>query len=195
MKLTRISTAGVLLSLIAGMGVAQTPAVPVAPAAAVAAPAAPKVAANGDIVQTLKLSGQFNTFTRALDATNLTGLLKAQPNLTVFAPNDAAFAALPAGELDRLMADKGRLQKLLTYHIVNARIDTAKYKGGHGSLPTVAGANVEIDGTGAVLMVNNAAIIQPDLIVSNGVVDVLDKVLNPAVPAPSAAVTPSAPGG
>src|SRR5262245_51481031 len=125
------------LSLAAGAAMAQTttatpatPAEPAAPAASTEpAASAAKVVANGDIIQTLKLSGQFTTFAKAADATNLTGLLKNNPNLTVFAPTDAAFAALPPGELDKLMADKAKLQQVLTYHIINAPVDSSKIKG------------------------------------------------------------------
>ena len=172
----------------AGVASAQTSAAPppaappasqAAPAAPVTAPAGQKIVANGDIVQTLKLSGQFNTFVKATDATNLTGLLKNNKDLTVFAPTDAAFAALPPGELDKLMADKPRLQKLLTYHIINARVDAAKMKGARGAVPTVAQAPVELDGSGDMLMVNNADIVQPDVMATNGIVHVIDKVLTP----------------
>ncbi|HEY3696354.1 fasciclin domain-containing protein [Phenylobacterium sp.] len=189
---TRLLIAAAGLSLAAGMASAQTPAAqtsavpaPAAPmsasqpAPAAASPTANKVVANGDIVQTIKLSGQFTTFVKAADATNLTGLLKNNQNLTVFAPTDAAFAALPPGELDKLMADKPRLQKLLTYHIINARVDSAKIKGARGAVPTVAQAPVELDGSGGMLMVNNADIIQPDVMATNGIIHVIDKVLTP----------------
>jgi len=192
MTLMRLMTAAAVLTLTAGAAVAQTaaPAAPATPAAAAAPaaaapatiPASTNVVANGDIVQTLKLAGQFNTFAKAADATNLTGLLKNNKGLTVFAPTDAAFAALPAGELDKLMADKPRLQKLITYHIINAPVDSAKIKGHVGAVPTVAGSNVELDGAGDVLKVNNADIIQADVRVSNGIVHIIDKVLTPGAP-------------
>ena len=67
------------------------------------APAAP-VAVQGDLVDTLKLSGQFTTFVGGIDATNLAGLLKTNKNLTVFAPTDAAFAAMPADQAALLAA-------------------------------------------------------------------------------------------
>jgi len=116
---------------------------------------------------------------KALDATNLTGLVQKTPNLTVFAPTDAAFAALPAGQLDKLMADKPALQSLLTYHIINARVDATKIKGARGAVPTVAQKPVELDGSGEMLMVNNADITQSDVMASNGIVHVIDKVLTP----------------
>jgi len=215
MQSNRLLTTAAALTLIAGAAAAQssapkaaapkppassppvdsTPsgmtAVMGAPAAtsAPAASSAPRVVAKGDLVETARSSGQFNTFMKAVDATNLTSVLKNNKNLTVFAPTDAAFAALPAGELDRLMADKASLQKLITYHIINARVDSAKIKGAKGPVATVAGSPVELDGSGDMLMVNDADIIQSDVMASNGVLHVLDKVLTPG-----AAVAASASG-
>jgi len=194
MHVTRLLTAAVAVALAAGAAQAQIAPVARAPAAPAttappAASAAPKVVANGDIIQTTTLSGQFKTFLKAVDATNLTSVLKTNKNLTVFVPTDAAFAALPPGELDRLMLpeNKTQLQKLLTYHIINARVDSTRIKGAKGAVPTVAGASVELDGSGAMLMVNNADIIQPDVMATNGVLHVIDKVLTPATASASAA--------
>ena len=173
MTLKRLLTAAAAFTLAAGGAMAQTPA-PAAPA-----PAAAKLVANGDIAQTLKLSEGFQTFARAADMTNLTTFLKNNPHLTVFAPTDAAFAALPPGELDVLMRDKPRLQKLLTYHIINAAIDDAFMKTHSGTLPTAAGLPVDIQGGGAVIKINDASVVQPEVKAANGIVHVIDKVLTP----------------
>lgn len=170
------------------------PASPTAPTSP-AAPAAPLVA-NGDILQTAQTSGQFNTFVRALAATNLSAVVKTTPNITVFAPTDAAFAALPAGELDRLMRPEnaGALQKILTYHLINARVDSTKIQGAKGGVKTVEGTDVTLDGSGASLMVDTAGIVQADVMASNGVVHVIDKVLMPGtMPAAQAAAVAEAP--
>jgi uncharacterized surface protein with fasciclin (FAS1) repeats len=172
----------------AGQVPGVVPASPTAPTAP-AAPATP-VVAKGDILETAQSSGQFTTFVKALAATNLSGVVKTTPNLTVFAPTDAAFAALPAGELDRLMKPEnaGALQKILTYHIINAKVDSSKIKGAKGGVKTVEGSDVMLDGSGAGLMVDQAGIVQPDVMASNGVVHVIDKVLIPgAMPAAQAA--------
>lgn len=193
MTLKRLLTAAAAFTLAAGGAMAQTPA-PAAPAAAPAAPAA-KLVANGDIAQSLKLSEGFQTFARAADMTNLTSFLKNNPHLTVFAPTDAAFAALPPGELDALMRDKPRLQKLLTYHIINAAIDDAFMKTHSGTLPTAAGLPVDIQGAGAVIKVNDASIVQPEVKAANGIVHVIDKVLTPGsvatAPPPATAAAPA----
>ncbi|HSK41924.1 MAG TPA: fasciclin domain-containing protein, partial [Arenibaculum sp.] len=138
MTLYRLLTTAAAVALFTGAAHAQTAeatapaveptavAVPAPAAAPAPAPAYVPIAAKGDLVETAKASGQFTTFVKALDKTNLTAVVKTNPNLTVFAPTDAAFAALPAGELDRLMKTEnaGELQGLLVYHIVNAPVDT-----------------------------------------------------------------------
>lgn len=196
---TRLITTAAVFAMSAAAALAQTPApgaavqpnwtVQTAPAAApsaaapaqaAAAPSAPKVTPKGDLIETARASGQFNTFLKAVQATNLTSVLKTNKNLTVFAPTDAAFAALPPGELDRLMADKPRLQKLLTYHVINARVDSTKIRGAKGPVVTVSGQPVELDGSGPTLLANNADIIQADVMTTNGVLHVIDKVLTPS---------------
>jgi uncharacterized surface protein with fasciclin (FAS1) repeats len=124
----RLLSAAAVAALMSGSAMAQT-----APSAADQAPppasaAASPVVAKGDLVETARASGQFTTFIKALDATNLTSVLKTNQNLTLFLPTDAAFAALPAGELDKLMLPENgpQLQKVLTYHLINAKVDSSK---------------------------------------------------------------------
>jgi uncharacterized surface protein with fasciclin (FAS1) repeats len=165
-----------------------------AQAAAPAAAPATKLVASGDITATLRQSPDFTTFVKALDATNLAGLLQTRPNLTVFAPTNAAFAALPPGRLDALTADKPALQKLLLHHIINAPVPASKIKGSRGPIPSGAGDPIVIDGSGDVLKADNANIIQADVIASNGTIHVVDQVLIAgSVPAtlPEAAAEPS----
>ncbi|MFN3856380.1 MAG: fasciclin domain-containing protein [Caulobacter sp.] len=166
---------------------APAPATPAAPMAATPAP-------SGDIVETLAASGQFTTLTKALEVTNLAQVLKTNQNLTLFAPTDAAFAALPPGELDRLMKNPAELQKVLTFHVVNAEVDSTKLKGAKGPVPTVAGPPIMVDGSGASVMAGNATVTQADLRASNGVIHVVDKVLMPgaAPPATPVAAAPAA---
>ena len=177
-------------------GPATTPPVSsiVTPPAATPTPVTPTAApttvvAHGDIVETLKADGHFKTFIKALDAANMTTVLKTNKNLTVFAPTDAAFAALPPGELDRLLKSPAELQKLMTYHVINATVDAARIKGAKGGVKTVAGPELILDGSGAQLMANNADILQSDVRATNGTVHVVDKVLMPSTGASMAATT------
>jgi uncharacterized surface protein with fasciclin (FAS1) repeats len=186
---------------------AVTPATPATPQAATppaatatpttpATPMAPAVVAKGDIVETLKASGQFTTLTKALDTTNLTTVLKTNQNLTLFAPTDAAFAALPAGELDRLMKNPAELQKLLTGHLVNANVDSSTIKGAKGPVNSVAGGPILLDGSGDSIMAGNATVVQPDIKATNGTIHVVDKVIvNTPTPVASNLTTDMGEGG
>ena len=207
MRNTRLFFAAAVVSaLFAGAAAAQpAPAASAAPAAPAAAPAAPApgaagyrpIAPAGDILATLQASGQFTTFVKAATVTNLAQLLKAQPNITVLAPTDAAFAAMPADQLQALMlpANVGQLQALVTYHVINARLDSAKIKGHAATpIPTVASSKVTLDGSSDTLKANDANIIQADVAASNGLIQVIDKVLSPTwTPAPTALAAPPTP--
>lgn len=193
MNTPRLLTAAAAIALLAGATHAQTATTP-APADQAPAAASP-VVAKGDLIQTAQASGQFNTFLKAVSAVNLTSVLKTNQNLTLFAPTDAAFAALPAGELDKLMLPENGplLQKVLTYHLINAKVDSTKIKGAKGEVKSVEGSPLLLDGSGAQPKVDDANILQTDVIASNGVLHVVDKVLLPKdVPGLQASVTPSA---
>ena len=200
MKIDRLLTAAAAVSLLAGAAMAQTPAAQppaaAAPAAPAATPAAPgaKLVPNGDLISTLRLSPQFTVFVKALDATNLSALLKSSTSLTVFAPTDAAF---PQSKLDSLMADKAGLQKMLLHYVINARVDSSKIKGTHGPWPSGAGDQIVLDGVGDTFKADNANIIQPDVMTSNGVIHVVDALMVagsvPAtLPPPPAEAAPAA---
>ena len=175
------------LFLVAAMALA-TPLAALAQTAPSAAPAAspaaasPHLTANGNMVTTLKASPDFTILSKALDATNMSGVLAATPGLTLFAPTDAAFKALPAAQLSALLDPKNvpLLQQVLTYHLVHLDLDTAKFKGAKGPVQSVEKGNLVLDGSGAAPMVNNATIIQADVHASNGIIQVVDKVLIPA---------------
>lgn len=173
----RLLTAAAAVALMTGFAHAQDAAAPAAPAPAASSP----VVAKGDLIQTAEASGQFNTFLKAVGAVNLTSVLKTNQNLTLFAPTDAAFAALPAGELDKLMLPENgpMLQKVLTYHLINAKVDSTKIKGAKGEVKSVEGSPLLLDGSGAAPMVDTATITQTDVMATNGVLHVVDKVLIP----------------
>lgn len=167
------------IAVMAGVAYAQDTTMP-APAGQAPAAASP-VVAKGDLIETAKASGQFNTFLKAVSAVNLTSVLKTNQNLTLFAPTDAAFAALPAGQLDKLMLPENgpMLQKVLTYHLINAKVDSTKIKGAKGEVKSVEGSPLMLDGSGETPMVDSATITQTDVMATNGVLHVVDKVLMP----------------
>lgn len=170
---------------------AQTPAPAAAPAAG---SAAKPVVANGDTLATLKLDGQFTTFVQAVDATNLAAVIKT-PNLTVFAPTDAAFAAMPPADLAKLKADKAAMQRFVLHHVINAPVPATKIKGTKGPWPTGAQDQVLLDGSDeAALKADGATIVQGDVKTATGTLYIVDRVLvagqgaaEPAAAAPPAA--------
>ncbi len=198
MQAFRLAAAASVAALLAAPAFAQDAAAPTAPVAAPAvglAVVTPNVVAKGDTIETLKAAGQFSTLLKALDATNLTGVVKAQKTLTVFAPTDAAFAALPAGELEKLQKDPAAMQQVLVYHLINAPIEKTKIAGAKGPVATVAGSGLVLDGSAedGALKANDAHILVAEVKTTSGVVYVVDKVLTPegaaaamAVPAPAA---------
>lgn len=165
-----------LLAAAAALAIVGAPHVALAQDAAPAQAA--QVAPAGDLVDTLKASGQFTTFLRGIDSTNLTSVLKTYKNLTVFAPTDAAFQSMSEADLSKLMNDKAALQKLLTHHIINAPVDSSKIKGARGPVPSVAQDQILLDGSEeGALKADGATIVQADVRATNGIVHVVDKVL------------------
>lgn len=135
-----------------------------------------------DIVDTAAGAGQFNTLLAAAKAAGLVAVLKSKGPFTVFAPNDAAFSALPAGTVDDLLKPKNKtkLAAILKYHVIPGRVKAADVAGKKLSVKTVEGQPVNVDGTAFGVQVNNARVVQPDIEASNGVIHVVDQVLMPA---------------
>lgn len=175
----KLSLALVALLLSAGVAMAQIPAGASAPPASVSPPA-PQVVPSGDVLETLRASGQFTVLLKAADLVGLTAFVKGRPDVTVLAPNDNAFALLPAGELDRLLAPGNRadLQKLVLRHLINTRVPFATFSGAVTSAPTMGGESVELNGDQPAT-IGGAPVIQSDVMATNGVVHVLGKVITP----------------
>jgi uncharacterized surface protein with fasciclin (FAS1) repeats len=159
---------------------APAPVEATAPAVAQTAAATP--AASGTIIDALKTNGQFTTLLAALDRAQLTETLKSQPAISIFAPTDAAFARLPEAERTRLMdpANANELRQLLLYHVVVADVNSSQIKGTRGGVETAARTQVQLDGTGDAIKVDDATVTTADIDASNGAVFAIDKVLNPA---------------
>ena len=134
-------------------------------------------AASADIVDTAVAAGQFTTLAKALEAADLIATLKGPGPFTVFAPTDEAFAKLPAGTVDALLADKEKLTAVLTYHVVSGSVDAATVSG-MTEATTVQGGTVKIDVSSGV-KINDATVIQADIKASNGIIHVVDPVLLP----------------
>jgi len=135
------------------------------------------VASAADIVDTSVANGNFKTLVKAVQEAGLVDTLKGEGPFTVFAPTDEAFAKLPAGALQGLLKDKAKLAQVLTYHVVPGKVMAADIK--PGQVKTVEGQPVRLQVSGGVVMVNNAKVTQADVVASNGVIHVIDKVIMP----------------
>ena len=133
----------------------------------------------GDIVDTAAGAGDFKTLLAAATAAGLVDTLKGKGPLTVFAPNDAAFAALPDGTVEMLLKpeNKDKLVGILTYHVVAGKVMSTDLKDGMMA-DTVQGGKVTIDLDNGV-MVNDAKVVKADIAADNGVIHVIDKVIMP----------------
>ena len=97
---------------------------------AASAGATATIAAEKDIVDTAIAAGSFKTLVVALQKAGLVETLKGKGPFTVFAPNDEAFAKVPKDQLDALLADKVKLTKVLTYHVVAGKVMATDVKAG-----------------------------------------------------------------
>ena len=147
---------------------------------------------NKNIVENALNSKDHTTLVAAVKAGGLVDTLKGKGPFTVFAPTNEAFAELPAGTVDTLLKpeNKQTLDKILTYHVVAGKLDTAKLDkdikkgGGKAELKTVEGGTLTVSGSGKDLMVmdekgGSAKVTIADIMQSNGVILVVDKVLMP----------------
>ena len=134
------------------------------------------LAAEKDIVDTAIAAGSFKTLVAAVQAAGLADTLKSKGPFTVFAPTDEAFAKIPKAQLDALIADKAALAKVLTYHVVGAKVMAFDVKA--GPVKSVEGSSFVVSTEGGVT-VDKAKVIKTDIVTSNGVIHVIDSVLMP----------------
>jgi uncharacterized surface protein with fasciclin (FAS1) repeats len=149
-------------------------------AAAIALIAACAPMDDGEDIVDIAGNEDFSTLVAAVQAAGLVDTLKGDGPFTVFAPTNAAFAALPEGTVETLLKpeNKDQLVKILTYHVVPGAVTSDQLIGQRLNVATVQGQTVHIDGTHGV-RVNKARVSTPDIIASNGVIHVIDSVLLP----------------
>jgi uncharacterized surface protein with fasciclin (FAS1) repeats len=133
-----------------------------------------------DIVDTAIAAGQFETLIAAVQAADLVETLKSEGPFTVFAPTDAAFAALPAGTVADLLKpeNKDQLIAVLTYHVSPGAVMSDDIAGMKLMVATVQGSEVSIDATMGV-KIDDATVVKADIKTSNGVIHIIDKVILP----------------
>jgi len=130
-----------------------------------------------NIVETAVSAGTFKTLVQAVQAAGLVETLSGQGPFTVFAPDDDAFAKLPAGTVDTLLKDIPKLKDILTYHAVAGKVMSADVAG-LSSAKTLQGKELSINTKDGV-KVNEAKVTKADIEASNGVIHVIDSVLIP----------------
>ncbi|MDH3234401.1 MAG: fasciclin domain-containing protein [Alphaproteobacteria bacterium] len=135
---------------------------------------------KADIVDTAVQAGSFKTLVAAIKAAGLVETLKGKGPFTVFAPTDNAFAKLPKGTLESLLKpeNKAKLQAILTYHVVSGKIMSGEIAGKRAMVKTVQGGELKVDATKGV-MVDDANVVKADIVTTNGVIHVVDKVMLP----------------
>ncbi len=176
---------------------AKTTGLPATPEAVAAPPAAPApvppppppaklpTGPTADYSKTLfgvaESSEKFKTFLRLVTAAHMDVMLKGKGAYTVFAPNDAAFDKLGKAKIARLLEpdNAGDLNTLLTYHIVNAKLDIEKFKGKTAAPNVAQGAELKIDYTKGEPKIESAEILKTDIGATNGNLEEINAVLLP----------------
>jgi len=163
-KIAALITGAAVLAVAAGM--------------ATASPAKTTAMGEKNIVQTAVAAGQFKTLVSLAKQAGLAGALSGPGPLTVFAPTDAAFAKVPKATLAALAKNKAKLKAVLLYHVVPGKVvaaDVVKLS----SARTLGGKRVRIKVAGTNVFVNTAKVTKPNVMASNGVIHVVNRVLTP----------------
>lgn len=134
--------------------------------------------AGEDLAAVAADNPQLTQLTQALEASGLTSVLEDAGPLTVFAPNDDAFASLDQADLAQLLTNPSQLGDILQYHVVEGAVPSSELEDGQ-KLTTLSGDELTVSVDGSTVSVNGAEVVQPDLQAGNGVIHVIDTVLQP----------------
>jgi uncharacterized surface protein with fasciclin (FAS1) repeats len=132
------------------------------------------------IADTAARAPQLSTLNRLIDESGLAATLQGSGPYTLFAPSDEAFSKLPPATLAALEQDKEKLRALLSYHLVAGELRAADVK--NGNAKSLQGGELALAKAGTFLTVEDALVVQPDQVSSNGVVHIIDRVLTPPKP-------------
>ncbi len=138
-----------------------------------------------DIVGVAAANESFSTLVTAVTEAGLVETLQGEGPFTVFAPTNEAFAALPEGTLEAVLADKDKLTAILTYHVVPGKVTAADVVG-VDEAPTVQGDTITVTVEDDTVMVDNAKVVVTDIMATNGVIHVIDAVIMPDMDAKTA---------
>lgn len=130
-----------------------------------------------DLVETVSTSGTFKTFLAAAKASGFAATLKNSGPYTVFAPTDAAFKKLPPGTMEALWKDKSRLAQVLAHHVIPGKVTVANVT--PGKVKTIQGESLTLTSDNGKVTVDDANVIQSDLMADNGIIHEIDTVVLP----------------
>lgn len=133
--------------------------------------------APAPLTETLGRAPQLSTFNRLVAEAGMSDELRAAGPLTVFAPSDEAFKAVPAKTMQELAADKAQLKAVLSYHILAGKLAAADVR--NSNQKTLQGGTIALARAGDFVTVEDAMVQQADINATNGVAHVLDRVLMP----------------
>jgi uncharacterized surface protein with fasciclin (FAS1) repeats len=158
---------------------APSPAYPSSVSNAVVSSIRASATQAGTIVDVAASNPSFSTLVEAVKAAGLVETLSGKTQLTVFAPTNEAFEALPKGTLERLLKPENReaLKKVLTYHVVPGALGSKKLRS--GSISSVEGSPIKIRIKNKQVKINDATVISADIKASNGVIHVINRVILP----------------
>lgn len=134
---------------------------------------------SDDLVGVAVADDRFSTLVAAVQAADLVETLQGDGPFTVFAPTDEAFAKLPAGTVESLLADIPTLTDILLYHVVPGRVVSGDVVG-TSSAPTAQGSDIDVSVSGGSVLLNgDSRVVETDILATNGVVHVIDTVILP----------------
>lgn len=135
-------------------------------------------ATPANVVAAASATPELSTFTKLVKQAGLESTLEGSGPVTVFAPTDEAFKALPAATLDKLAQDPEQLKALLGYHVVPGLLKSADVDGSK-QITTSTGAKMTVSKAGNFVTVDDGLVTKADVASGNGVIHVIDRVLTP----------------
>ncbi|MGG6263929.1 fasciclin domain-containing protein [Leptolyngbya sp. AN03gr2] len=143
------------------------------------APNAQTPANAQSVADLIENNPSLSTLSNVIDEADLGDTLEQGGPYTIFAPSDQAFAAIPAATRERLLRDENRalLRQILTNHVVPGSLTASQLQS--GQIQTQAGSPVNLQIDGQQVRINDAQVIQPDLLGANGVVHIVDRIILP----------------
>jgi uncharacterized surface protein with fasciclin (FAS1) repeats len=134
--------------------------------------------APANVVAAASASSELTTFTKLVQQAGLTATLEGKGPITVFAPTDEAFKAVPAATLDKLAKDPELLKSVLSYHVLPGALKAADVNGTM-MMTTINGAKMTVAKAGDFVTADEGLVTKADVSTGNGVLHIVDRVLMP----------------